>query len=701
MREQSYQNKEGLFFFMEKPLFYIGFGYYLTLVLLAMTGTGFAIALLILSILMAVLFFLSDHGKKNNVVFIAVFLACVLACSQFLLMSAMEYRPAMKLAGSSVRVEGTVTELSSDSVSGAHRCIVKVRRKNVPHRLKIRFSSKKCRLQVGDRVRFTGTLYPMESRWKAKRIYLGAYTFDRVEVEHPARPGLRAKIQKLRTAVAEVVSRYLAEPYDGAALGLLTGDDDGLDEEEKLSLKRAGILHLFAVSGFHCSLWTMLLWKLLTRIHIPRKPKCVLCLIWLLFFTAMTGFSSSCIRAALMLAVTLMGRLLYRRADGRNSLGLSVFLLSCTNPFSGADISILLSVSAMLGVLFLFPAVWRRAEEAGKRLLHNFYLRRALKTPGKTAVLSLCTMVTTLPVLMLTFGGVSLVSPLTNVLAGTAASSAVLCVGLGTAFAAVPLLKLLTPWLFLSTGLLTRYLFAVCHALGKWSIAYVNAEGGEVRFAVACILLLLGITGFLYYSSPEVPAVLRQTVASICTIILLTSVFSHQLIDRDMVTVTFPTVGNGSMAVVSCRGNSALVGCGGDYRAGRAVSDCMSRDGSRFLSCVLAPRGEGNTDSALRELSEELHPSRIVRGTGKVQLYPGVMVAIRPSYAILDVYSVRLLFAFMPAEAGRSRECGADLTYVRSYKPALYGDDGEKYSLEPSGIRVLIRGQRYKVERLR
>ena len=307
----------------------------------------------------------------------------------------------------------------------------------------------------------------------------------------------------------------------------------------------------------------------------------------------------------------------------------------------------------------------------------------------------------TLPVLMLTFGGVSLVSPLTNVLAGTAASSAVLCVGLGTAFAAVPLLKLLTPWLFLSTGLLTRYLFAVCHALGKWSIAYVNAEGGEVRFAVACILLLLGITGFLYYSSPEVPAVLRQTVASICTIILLTSVFSHQLIDRDMVTVTFPTVGNGSMAVVSCRGNSALVGCGGDYRAGRAVSDCMSRDGSRFLSCVLAPRGEGNTDSALRELSEELHPSRIVRGTGKVQLYPGVMVAIRPSYAILDVYSVRLLFAFMPAEAGRSRECGADLTYVRSYKPALYGDDGEKYSLEPSGIRVLIRGQRYKVERLR
>lgn len=577
---------------MDRPLFYIGFGYYLTLVLLALTGTGFAVVLLVLSAAGAGVFWYFDRGSRKNWVFIAVFVVAAAACVQFMVRTAADYKPALKLDGQTAQISGTVIDTCSDSPSGAHRCLVKTKS---PRRLKIRVSSKKYLPHKGDHITFTGKFYKMDDSWKSKRVYLGAYPYGSVQVTQKGRGSLREKI------TARINAR-LSNPYSALLAGMLTGDKDDLSEDLQDTLRSAGVSHLFAVSGFHCSLWTMLLWRLLTRLHIPRKPTCAACMAFLVFFTALTGFSKSCLRAAIMLGIFFAGKLLIQRPDSLNSLGLAVFLISVWNPFSGGDASILLSSLATLGIFSLNKPILSWMNLYILHRIPNYHIRKAAESAAKTLTFSISTFVFTLPALVILFGSVSLISPLTNLLVSPAASLAILLTRLG-----VLNFPLLGAWFYLGAGLSAKYILSVCQAFAKLRFATVRLDTPWFEFALACGLILIALCSLF--------GTQRTTAALLSGILLLSSVFSYQILNRSVLVIDFPSE---HCATICYDGSAAALERGGDYRASTDIKKSVSQNGGRKMIALIGSD----------RLESDLHPEKTITTPGTVKLFPEVSVTL-------------------------------------------------------------------------
>ena len=130
-------------------------------------------------------------------------------------------------------------------------------------------------------------------------------------------------------------------------------------------------------------------------------------------FMALTGFSSSVMRAGIMLIVFYLGKFFYAKADSLNSLGIATLLLTIVNPFAAGDLGLLLSVSSTLGII-LFEGYF---EELFKRLAKKLKYGAKLveKLAGSVAVTVSATLAT-MPVIMLSFGRVSLISVVSNLL---------------------------------------------------------------------------------------------------------------------------------------------------------------------------------------------------------------------------------------------------------------------------------------------
>jgi len=78
-----------------------------------------------------------------------------------------------------------------------------------------------------------------------------------------------------------------------------------------------------------------------------------LLLIWT--YAAVVGFSASVVRAALMLTIYGVGKMIGRRAFGLNVLSITALILVIIEPMNLYDIGFQMSFSAVLGLILFFP----------------------------------------------------------------------------------------------------------------------------------------------------------------------------------------------------------------------------------------------------------------------------------------------------------------------------------------------------------
>ena len=107
------------------------------------------------------------------------------------------------------------------------------------------------------------------------------------------------------------------------------------------------------LSGVELQAWRLMVLKTYsvrrgTWVHVPA-----LVLIWM--YAAVVGFSTSVMRAALMLTVYGVGKLLGYRAFGLNVLSIAALLLVVIEPMYLFDLGFQLSFSAVLSLMLFFP----------------------------------------------------------------------------------------------------------------------------------------------------------------------------------------------------------------------------------------------------------------------------------------------------------------------------------------------------------
>ncbi|HEY1583103.1 MAG TPA: ComEC/Rec2 family competence protein [Chthoniobacterales bacterium] len=138
---------------------------------------------------------------------------------------------------------------------------------------------------------------------------------------------------------------------DGMALGIRHDTPNDIEEP----FQQTGTLHLFAVAGLHVGIIAQLLWIVASLLRLPRRAAAAFIIPCLFFYSAVTGFHVSSVRAATMAALLLGGIFFDRPVLALNSLaGAALLILAIdSNQFftSGFQLSF-----AVVGAILLWQS---------------------------------------------------------------------------------------------------------------------------------------------------------------------------------------------------------------------------------------------------------------------------------------------------------------------------------------------------------
>lgn len=204
-----------------------------------------------------------------------------------------------------------------------------------------------------------------------------------------------------KNSFRDAVQKNVGEPYASLALGLLVGEKHGLSKVEIEKFTVTGLSHIVVLSGFNITIIVLLVFRLFA--FLPREWNFVAGSLLAILFVAMTGFSSTAVRALCMAGIVVVGQFFYRASVPLMSLLVVCSAMIFYNPFIlRDDVSFQLSALATLGIILY-----------GTRMCEWFSARIG-KGAGDVLGITFAASVFTLPLVAYTFGTLSLISPLAN-----------------------------------------------------------------------------------------------------------------------------------------------------------------------------------------------------------------------------------------------------------------------------------------------
>lgn len=244
-------------------------------------------------------------------------------------------------------------------------------------------------------------------------------------VSPPSRPPVADRFREWgRQALA------LGLPFEDESLrlewALTLGWKTALTEKVSEPFVQAATYHIFAVDGLRMAIVFGIFFYLLRALGLSR-PVCGLVLlpvIW--FYTGLTGWPASAIRATVMLSVVIVGWVLRRPSDLINSLFAAALIILVWEPRQLFQAGFQLSFFVVLCIILILPAL----RELGRRLTAPDPLlpedlrprwRRALGPPaeylGDLSLTSFAAWIGSLPLVAYYFNIITPVSTPANVLA--------------------------------------------------------------------------------------------------------------------------------------------------------------------------------------------------------------------------------------------------------------------------------------------
>ncbi len=215
---------------------------------------------------------------------------------------------------------------------------------------------------------------------------------------------IRCALQDKLSTVFEQADTNDISPEGATLEALLIGEDGRMAPSSVRALQETGLYHLFAISGGHIAIITLLLFSLLRLFHLPQRTMYAALTIFLVLYTFLVEASPSVIRASLMTLAFLVGRLIWKDVDILNTISFSAFFLLLANPFSLFDIGFRLTFSATLAIILFFPRVVRALPHLPLKL-------------RETTALSVSAMLGVAPIIATSFNRVTFISLFLNFVA--------------------------------------------------------------------------------------------------------------------------------------------------------------------------------------------------------------------------------------------------------------------------------------------
>jgi len=260
----------------------------------------------------------------------------------------------------------------------------------------------------------------------------------------------------------KMIDRNLPEPHAGLFSAMILGARRGIPQSLNENFNITGTTHLIAISGFNISIIVTILIELAILFYIPRKKAFWLVTLVLIWYIIIIGFSASAVRAAIMGWLVILARYVGRLAKLNQAILLAAVIMLLINPkILRDDASFQLSFLALLGLAYLVPFF----QTILRRMPENFGFKESLQT-------TLAAQAATMPLIAYSFGRVSLIAPIVNLLAIPAAvwltifGTATIFVGLFFPF--------LEKFIFWPNYILLFYLIKLVDFFASFPLASIN-----------------------------------------------------------------------------------------------------------------------------------------------------------------------------------------------------------------------------------
>ncbi len=423
------------------------------------------------------------------------------------------------------------------------------------------------------------------------------------------------------------------------------------------TFSRSGLAHLLALSGLHVGILAGALTLVLTSLGRWRYP---VIMVLLVGFAFLVGLTPSIMRAvAMAVAALLFVWLGGGSIEAWSTLGLAAVVTLLFYPAYLFDLSFQLSYLAVAGILLITPPLAERWVQIERRQLPRHHWRVLIVG---SLIVSVAAQALSLPLVLSTFGSVSLLNPLVNLVAipltGLLVPLGFLSGVVGLVF--LPLSRIIN---FFTNGLTSGLIWIAERGAALPSLPWGEISSlGYLYYAVGVTALVFVVRGWLR----PWRGLLVLSVAILCSMVSAPSERPPEIVYLD--------VGQGDSVLIRLPGRVEILVDGGgtpfsDYDIGaQTVVPALRALGVDELELVIGTHADTDHIEGLASIVAQMPVQQLVIGVPK----PG-----DPVYDALASAAESRNVPMLPVVRGQSLTVGDARLDILNPPNRAYAEDND------------------------
>ena len=224
----------------------------------------------------------------------------------------------------------------------------------------------------------------------------------------------------IKLVITQNIEYLLEEQEQQIVKGFILGDTTALDEELKEKFQIANISHVLAVSGMHI-VYIVIGIEIVFKKWLGKRHVKYVVIIGLVFYMALTGYTSSIVRAGIMGMMNIVAFLVYRKNDIWTSIAISLGIILIQNPYAITGVGLQLSYLGTIGII-LFNKSIKQYFDNRKWIKNNISIKRSkrisqiVENLKDMIAVTLSAQLMILPVMLYHFNMIGIYFVITNIL---------------------------------------------------------------------------------------------------------------------------------------------------------------------------------------------------------------------------------------------------------------------------------------------